>query len=245
MIWIIGGTSEARELVSRISDLDDYIVTVATEEAKEFLNIENIIVGRLTMNEMIDLIDNNNIKLIVDLTHPYAHIVSENAKTVAQKKDVKYVRYVRPTVDISSDDVIYLESYVDAYEYLGNIKGTVFFTTGSKNIKDFEKVRGNNRFIYRILPAMPSLKIAVENQVSMKDLVAILGPFSKEYNKAMLKEYNVDYCVSKDSGKKGGTLEKLQAAKELGIKTIIIGRYKEDGYDNLDDIENLIRSYFS
>ncbi len=35
MIWIIGGTSEAREIVDRIKDLNNYIVTIATDGGKE------------------------------------------------------------------------------------------------------------------------------------------------------------------------------------------------------------------
>ncbi len=71
----------------------------------------------------------------------------------------------------------------------------------------------------------------------MKDIVAVLGPFSIEYNKAMFKEYNVDYVVMKDSGKEGGTLNKIKACEELDIKPIIIGRDEEEGYHNLDFIE--------
>jgi|GEM_PF-4649996 len=37
MIWIIGGTSEAREIVDRIKDLNNYIVTIATDGGKEFI----------------------------------------------------------------------------------------------------------------------------------------------------------------------------------------------------------------
>lgn len=242
MIWIIGGTSEGRELVSRIKDIDDFIVTVATDQGKQFIDVKNLHVGRLTYEEMGEFIDMNNIELIVDLTHPFAVVVSENARNIAEEKNIQYARYVRPRIDDVDEDVIVVDDYNSAYEYLKDIKGTVFFTTGSKNIKDFEKVRGDNRFIYRVLPAMESIRLADEANVSIKDIVAILGPFSQEYNEVMLKNYKVDYCVTKDSGKKGGLEEKIAAAKKLGIKTILIGRKKETGYSSLGEIENIIRS---
>lgn len=75
----------------------------------------------------------------------------------------------------------------------------------------------------------------------MKDIVAILGPFSLEFNKAMLKEYKADYCIMKDSGKPGGTLEKLQACEDLGVTPIIIGREQEEGIEELKKIEAIIR----
>ena len=241
MIWIIGGTSEAREIVSRIKDLNNFIVTVATNEGTEFLDIDKLLVGRLSYEEMGDFIDENNIKLIVDLTHPFAKLVSANAKNIAREKGIEYARYVRPRLDDLDEDIIALNSYEEAYDYLKNIKGTVFFTTGSKNIKDFEKVKGENRFIYRVLPAMESISIAHNEGVVIKDIVAVLGPFSKEYNELMFKEYKVDYCVTKDSGKKGGLEEKISAAKAQGVKLILIGREKEEGYSSLDEIEEVIR----
>lgn len=240
MIWILGGTSEAREIVSRIKKYtDDFLVTVATEEGREFLDTKNLLSGRLSFKEMEDLVDDRDISMIVDLTHPYAEIVSRNAKELASKKEISYIRYVRPKID-EREDIIYLNSYEEAYEYLSNIEGTVFFTTGSKNIEDFEKVRGDNRFIYRILPALPSIELAAKSKVKMKDIVALLGPFTKDFNKAILDNYRADFCVTKDSGAKGGTMDKIQACRELGIRTILIGRNMEDGYTDLEEIEKII-----
>ncbi len=240
MTWIIGGTSEAREIVDRIKDLDNYIVTIATDGGREFVNSDKLLVGRMDYQEMIRFCEENDISLIVDLTHPYAKIVSENAKKVAKSLEIYYIRYMRDKIE-PRINAIYLNSYEEAYDYLSGISGTVFFTTGSKNIGDFENVRGENRFIYRILPAMESIEECKRHNVQMKDIVALLGPFSKEYNKAMFKEYKPQYCVMKDSGDKGGTLEKLQACEELGIIPIVICREDEKGINDLDIIEKIIR----
>lgn len=240
MIWIIAGTSEARELISRISDIDLYIATIATEEGAEFISSSNLLVGRMSYGEMKEFSKINKISLIVDMTHPYAKIVSNNAKKLASELEIKYIRYTRDKINTSLNS-IYLKSYEESYEYLSKIKGRVFFTTGSKNIVDFEKIKGTNRFIYRVLPALESIKICNENSISIKDIVAVLGPFSKEYNKAMFSEYGADYVIMKDSGIKGGTLEKIEACEELGIITVIIGREKEEGINNIDEIESIIR----
>ena len=210
MIWIIAGTSEGREIVDRIKDLDNYIATIATDGGKEFINSEKLIVGRMTYEEMISFSKEYNIRMIVDLTHPYAKIVSQNAKQLAQILNIKYIRYTRDKVD-SLFNAVCLESYEETYEYISNISGTVFFTTGSKNIGDFEEIKGNNRFIYRILPALDSIKECIKHNISMKDTVAVLGPFSTEYNKIMFGEYKADYVIMKDSGDKGGTMEKKKS----------------------------------
>ncbi len=239
MIWIIGGTTEARELIDSLGDFNDYIVTIATEGGKEFLNTDKIFIGRLNKDQMISFAKDNNIHMIVDLSHPYAKIVSDNAKLVAKELNIEYLRYVRKRTDFNEDE-IYLNSYEECYEFLSNVKATVFFTTGSKNIRDFEKIRGNNRFIYRVLPALESIQICNDNNIHMNDIVAILGPFSKDLNKALLKNYKADYCVMKDSGDVGGTLEKVLACRELGIKAIIIGRKEEEISIDLKTIEKII-----
>jgi precorrin-6A/cobalt-precorrin-6A reductase len=76
MKWIIGGTSEARKLIERLEDFNNYILTIATEDGKEFFDTDNLFIGRLSRDEMVDFAKDNNIDMIVDLSHPYAKIVS-------------------------------------------------------------------------------------------------------------------------------------------------------------------------
>ncbi|MCG4585843.1 precorrin-6A/cobalt-precorrin-6A reductase, partial [Anaerosalibacter bizertensis] len=94
-----------------------------------------------------------------------------------------------------------------------------------------------------ILPALESIEECRKYNVHMKDIVAMLGPFSTKFNKSIFHEYDADYVVMKDSGKSGGTLERINACKELGITPIIIGRTEESGIENLEEIEKLIRKY--
>ena len=95
MIWIIGGTSEARKLVDNIKDLNNFIVTVATESGREFIDTDNLVVGRMSYEDMEEFIDENRIEAIVDLTHPFAKVVSANAKKIANSKKIYYIRYTR------------------------------------------------------------------------------------------------------------------------------------------------------
>ncbi len=240
MIWVIGGTSEARELLASIKDLeDDIIVTVATESGKEFLDIKNLEIGRMNLEEMQTFIQERKIELIVDLTHPFAKIVSKNAAQAAENMSIGYLRYSRPRID--SKTGVLLNSYEEAYDYIDKLESTIFFTSGSNNIEEFEGVRGKSRHIYRILPAKESLNKCIENKVHIRDIVAIVGPFSTQANKSMFKEYKAEYVVMKDSGKKGGTEEKIKACADLGIIPIIIGREKEDAIGSLEELEEEIR----
>ncbi|NLX91096.1 MAG: precorrin-6A reductase [Firmicutes bacterium] len=240
MIWIIGGTRETAELVKRIKDDDKYVITAATDSEREFLDDKNLVVGRMDQMGMEAFIRENSIDMIVDLSHPYALEVTKNAKDAARKLKIDYIRYVRKKTQ-DTEGCIYLDSVEQCQEFLKSVKGCVFFTTGSKNIKDFESVRGNNRFVYRVLPATESIEECFKNNVKMKNIVAVLGPFSEDMNAAMFKEYGADYVVMKDSGNQGGTYEKIQACRRLNIPAVIIGRYDEHGLENIDEVVKRIR----
>lgn len=103
-----------------------------------------------------------------------------------------------------------------------------------------KRLKKNNRFIYRILPSVESIKGCKKYNISMKDIVAALGPFSVELNAAMFKEYGADYVVMKDSGKEGGTKEKIIACKQLKILPLVIGRYDEEGISDIDKLIDIL-----
>lgn len=237
MIWIIGGTSEAVQLEEKILGKPGYIITVATEEGQEFLKGDNVIAGRLNKDEMIEFAKSNLIDTIVDLSHPYAKIVSQNAREVSEELNIKYYRYVRPRTEIEGE-LIQVSDIAELTKLLSELKGTFLITLGSNSTSELVKVRGDNRFIFRVLPAEKSIRILRENNVEMKDIIAELGPFSYEQNLLTMKEKRVDYLVTKDSGKTGGTDEKLRAAVDAGVKVILLGREDETGA-SMEEIINL------
>lgn len=240
MIWIIGGTSEAGQLLERIHNRVDYIATVATYVGSEMLKGKNTVVKRLSYEDMLVFIDSNNIKTVIDLSHPYAVEVSENAKKASKHFKVEYIRFVREKTILDDESFIRVNNIKECLEYLKLSKGTVFFTTGSKNIVDFEKIRKDNRFIYRVLPSKFSIEECIKNNIELKDIIAILGPFSESLNISLFKEYDVKYVVMKDSGDKGGTKEKLTACQKLGIKAIMIGREDEIGVSEIEKLVEMI-----
>ncbi len=127
MIWIIGGTSESRELVDRIRDLDEFLISSATEAGREFIDSDNLIVGRMSYEEMLKFVEDNNISIIINLAHPpYATIVTENAKNVARESGIKYIRYTRRKT-AENFKGIYLNNYEETYDYISKLKGNIFF----------------------------------------------------------------------------------------------------------------------
>ena len=62
-----------------------------------------------------------------------------------------------------------------------------------------------------------------------RNIIAVQGPFSEELNKAVIREYEIDVMITKDSGTAGGFPEKISAAKDCQIPVIVIARPEEEG----------------
>lgn len=239
MIWIIAGTVEASQLSQELGNHSEVLYTVATPDSLQFLNSDNVYIGRKTEREMKDFAIEHQVKLIVDMSHPFAEIVTKNAKVIAKDLDIEYLRFNREENAFYSNG-IYVKNYKEAYEKIKDLKGNFLFTTGSKHVEDFQKIKGKNRFIFRVLPTVQSMKDLKDAGVEMRDSIGMLGPFTMEMNLLLLKQYNIDYLVTKESGKSGGVDEKIEACKIQGVKPIIISRSKEDGIDSLKELRERI-----
>jgi precorrin-6A/cobalt-precorrin-6A reductase len=73
------------------------------------------------------------------------------------------------------------------------------------------------------------------------NIIALQGPFSKEFNIATFREFGIEVVVTKDGGKEAKTLEKVEACLETGIPIVIIQRPKLDYpvmYSSIDELLN-------
>ncbi|OLO42772.1 precorrin-6A reductase [Alkalihalophilus pseudofirmus] len=234
MIYLIAGTSDARELAISVKDASyEVLASVVTENAAISLREANIetIVGRLTAKEMTVLIQKRGIKMIVDASHPFAEEASKNGVEAGQLAQIPYVRYERENYQEEDELITYVSSYEDAAFLAKEQKGVVMLTTGSKTLQIFTKHLLNAegiRLIARMLPRKDNMEKCEELGVQQKNIVAIQGPFSKELNIALFKQFDVTLMITKESGKVGSVDEKVEAARELNIPIIMITRPKID-----------------
>ncbi|PGL68801.1 precorrin-6A reductase [Bacillus sp. AFS055030] len=232
MIFVLAGTSDARALALEIKKEGfDLLASVVTENAAVELREVGICVqvGRLTDADMVGLIATKGIQAVVDASHPFAEEASKNAIKAAETVKIPYIRYERESQKFQYDKMKVVESYEEAADLASTNKGVVMLTTGSKTLQIFtEKLLGNPdiRLIARMLPRIDNMEKCEQLGLPQKNIIAMQGPFSKEFDKALYKQYGVTLMVTKESGKVGSVDEKVEAAKELGIKVILIGRPK-------------------
>ncbi|NEW06187.1 precorrin-6A reductase [Paenibacillus sp. SYP-B3998] len=231
MILVLAGTSDARELALRIRSAGySVLTTVVTESAAKSMEAEQlpVQVGRLTVDDMQQLIRDKGVRIVVDATHPFAEEASKNAMAASQEAQVPYVRFERQSLSIEQGALITtVDDYKQAAELAAEKRGSIMLTTGSKTLKIFaDRLIGlpDTTLIARMLPRKDNMEKCEELGIEQKNIVAMQGPFSKELNKALYEHYHVTLMITKESGKVGAVDEKLEAALEMGIPSIVIGR---------------------
>lgn len=229
-ILIFAGTTEGRKLSECLSKADIlHTVCVATEYG-EIVLTENACAhvhrGRMDVEEMSTFISDGQFSAVVDATHPYAQVVTENIRNAMKGMDIPYIRLKRETDDsYDYDKIRSFECNEDCAEALLQINGNILLTTGSKELSvycGYESLK--DRLYVRVLPGLESLSLCSENGIMGKHILAMQGPFTVDMNEAMLRQYDISCLVTKKSGRAGGYIEKLEAAKRLDIPVYVIER---------------------
>ncbi len=250
-ILIFAGTTEGRELAEFLSGRELPVeVSVATEYGETLLSpgpFLKIHQGRMEEAEMEAFFREEEIRTVVDATHPYAVVVSENIRQACEHTETEYIRLLREE-STDTADCIFVEDTAGAVEYLKQTEGNVLLTTGSKELKAFTALPDFEKRLYaRVLSTPEVAAMAASLGFVGKHLICMQGPFSRELNTAMLRQFDAAYLVTKDSGKVGGFEEKLLSAREAGAKVILIGRPKEPGTEgkSFPEVKKLLMERYS
>jgi precorrin-6A/cobalt-precorrin-6A reductase len=106
---------------------------------------------------------------------------------------------------------------------MGKSHHNILLTTGSRQLEAFEGLPKDRTYI-RVLPTAGVLKKCENLGYKPRQILALQGPFSVEMNVAIMKEFNIGFMVTKDSGDVGGVKEKIEAARIVGAKVLFIRR---------------------
>ncbi len=250
MILALCGTVEGKILLEKLTkEFSMVMATVTTPYGvkclgEKYPNVE-VLQRKLQQEELNQLIDEKPIKTIIDVSHPYAQQISTIAIEACKEKGIAYLRYEREATNLMENPhVIKAEDFNHAVELAKGFKGKIFLTIGSNHISLFTKEISVNRLIVRVLPTSNVLKLCEEQGLSPDNIIAMKGPFSEELNRVMFSMDNISVVVTKDSGGAGGTEEKINAAKSLGIPIILVKRPNLTYgmvYHNLDDLVRAIK----
>lgn len=247
-ICVFAGTTEGRKLVEFLSGQPVSVTAcVATEYGETLLTpAPNVTIsaGRLTEEQMASLFDAEKFDLVIDATHPYARVATENIAAACGVTGTEYLRLLRFGSSVPGD-AVFVSDIAEAVSYLNTTEGNILLTTGSKELSGYTSIQNFQDRVYaRVLPMEDSLGLCRECGLKCSHILAMQGPFSVEMNTAMLKSVDAKYLVTKDSGTAGGFDEKIAAARAAGVGLVVIGRPPQgDGLDMADTIRLLCQRF--
>lgn len=244
-VCIFGGTTEGRLLAEFLGDLGVRInLFIATDYGEQFVKeLKNVSIHqkRLDKEQMIELFKENSFDFVADATHPFAEAVSNNAKEAAELSNMKYYRIIRESD--KNNNGMYFECVEDIINYLNHTDGNILLTTGSKDLDKFTRVDNYQKRIYvRILPMESSLKRALELGYSNKNVICMQGPFSEEFNIAMINSIGATFLVTKESSASGGFNDKVNACVKTNSKCLVLKKPEEHGV-TLENFKQIIRGH--
>lgn len=246
-IVIFSGTTEGRKLSAMLCEHGiSHNVCVASEygsavmEKSEYARVH---VGRMNEEEMKAYLSDNGFgpgDIVVDATHPYASLASDNIKSSADAIGCIFYKVLRTS---SGDAINYVNQYgniKDFARYVDKTDGNILLTTGSRDLSEYctnvSKDTLGRTFV-RIIPDAKSLEECIRCGMEPSHVIAMHGPFSYEMNRAVFAQYDIRHVLTKDSGDAGGFGEKIRAAEDLGISCHVLMRpcVTEEG-DGIDAI---------
>lgn len=248
-VIIFAGTTEGRELSEYLSAQKIQVTAcVATEygetilRGKQYLNIHT---GRMDAAQMKAFLQKTGAGLVVDATHPYAAVVSQNVAQACKETKTEYLRLIRESQQMETKEAVLVSSVEEAAAYLAQTSGNILATTGSKELAKYTVIPDYEKRVFaRVLSTKEVAQACEELGFRGRNLICMQGPFSEELNTAMLRQFDCRYLVTKETGKAGGFKEKLRAAEKAGAKVVLVGRPEEQSGYSYGEIIEILKEKF-
>lgn len=258
---VYAGTTEGRRIIDFLLSQEAKVHACVATEYGESLLPENPLLTisheRQDVEKMKELFKDFDPDYVIDATHPYAQLVTGNIKKACSEsgREKTYLRLLREKSLNFQDNrplgkknlslktkILWVDTVSEAVEYLQHTEGNILATTGSKELDLYTKLPGYKERLYaRVL----SVKSVVEKCDALgivgRHLICMQGPFSLEMNKATLRDFQISFMVTKESGSIGGFEEKRQAAEETDTTLIIVGRPNQEKGYNYEDLKTYLR----
>ena len=134
-LCVFAGTTEGREIIQFLTEQPVTVhACVATDYGETLLphgDALTVSARRLTEEEMEELFRNEAFDLVIDATHPYAPVVTENISAACRKTGTEYLRLLREENELP-EGAVFASDAEEAAAYLDGTEGNVLLTTGSK-----------------------------------------------------------------------------------------------------------------
>ncbi|MEV6878225.1 cobalt-precorrin-6A reductase [Amycolatopsis sp. NPDC051128] len=217
MILVLGGTGEARKLAEDLVEREVRVVSsLAGRVARPRLPVGEVRVGGFGGPEgLAAWLRENDVRAVVDATHPFAERIGTNAAKAAESAKVPLLRLARPGWQPAEGDVWHwADDLAEAARKLPDLGKRVFLTSGRQGLPAFAHLDDLWFLIRCVDPPAPPLP-------RHHELILARGPYEVAAERELLGR--VDVLVTKDSGGTQ-TSAKLAAARELRKPVLLVRR---------------------
>jgi precorrin-6A/cobalt-precorrin-6A reductase len=220
-LLILGGTGDAVKFASLANALPR-LSTVTSLAGRT--KVPKSLVGEVRIGGfggeagLVEYLQTAKIDLIVDATHPFAAQISRNAAGAATTVGIPRLMLIRPEwVRLPADDWIEVETIEMAVLAIPATAERIFLTIGRQQLDLFASLTDRWCLMRSIDPPDRSILLPPG------ELLLDRGPFSLEQELQLLRDYQIEAIVSKNSGG-AATYAKIIAAHELGVPVVMVQR---------------------
>ena len=209
MILVFGGTTEGRQAAQVLEEAGN-VYYYSTKRGEQQLTLHHgmHVDGAMDEETMTAFVNEHGIRLIVDAAHPFASQLHQTIASVASKLTIPVIRYERIYPPRAPDI-----TWIDEYGQVPTDIHTLLATTGVQSISRLKWLEAKGvKVIYRILNRESSILLAHQQGISDEQLCYY--PETPE----------ADAMLMKESGLSGGFAEKVEEARQHGMKIIVIKR---------------------
>lgn len=226
MILVLGGTTEGRLAVKVLDESGKpYFYSTRGDWQQVCCRHGQRVTGGMDAEKMEDFCRSQGIRLLVDAAHPFAVQLHETVEQVSRKLHLDVVRFER-IYPARTDAVIWCKDYQEAVRRLkeGGIS-RLLALTGVQTIgklRDFwadDTLRPECWF--RILDREESVLLALRQGFDASRLVFYHEDAPET---ELLEKLKPQAILTKESGESGGFVEKMEAARRLGIAVYAVCR---------------------
>jgi precorrin-6A/cobalt-precorrin-6A reductase len=219
-VLLLGGTTEASALAKtlKIAEIETVFSYAGRTNVPVVQPVPTRVGGFGGLAGLQDYLRAEKITHVVDATHPFAAQMSLNAHNACHSLAVPLLRLERPAwTPQSGDDWVSVANIVAACHSLPDEPTRVFLAIGRMHVDLFAR-KPQHHYLLRLVDA-PAQPIALAHHTA----VIARGPFNVFEDTQLLRDHNITHVVAKNAGGIGA-IAKVEAARNLGLRMIMIAR---------------------
>ena len=236
-LLILGGTKEASQLAIKATTISNLEVRLSvaglTTQARYQVGVTRV-GGFGGIPGLIKYLQHDAIDILIDATHPFAAKISLHAAVAAQELDLPRLMLIRPEWSLQAgDNWLEVDSITSVAEILKGNSKRVFLAVGRQQLTNFVHI-DKIWFLMRLIE--PPKK---DDLIPQGLVILDRGPFKLSQEKELLVKHQIDTIVSKNSGG-DATIAKITAARELGIKVVMVKRPQLPLGEQVNNVEDAL-----